>query len=102
MRQIVRILLIAAVVFTVLPTQQMEATNDGDYHRRWYDSSLYEVGWWREDCDHNESSDGMQDGVWRDETVYSCATYGYYYMAWHNHGGAWHLVRWPGDLAYCP
>ncbi|HKO55486.1 MAG TPA: hypothetical protein VJ276_06370 [Thermoanaerobaculia bacterium] len=97
MRKYFRIILAASVLWAFVSVPPAHATNDFDYHYTYYNSSLNEVGHWREDCDHEETSDGTLDGEWLQIEYISCATVGHFYEYWHKCNGSWHLVSFVGD-----
>lgn len=99
MRQILRIVLAALVLgaFASVPAPTARATNDFDYNYTYYNSSFNEIGHWREDCDHQETSDGAQDGAWLQVELWSCATIGHYYYYYQKCGGGWTQVSYIGD-----
>ena len=99
MRDLTRVILAVAVLCVFVSGPKVEATNDGDYYTTYYDASQVAVGWHREDCDHNETSDGAQTGVWKEVLVYNCYTYGSSYQVYHacyGPNGGWRPVAYVG------
>jgi hypothetical protein len=99
MRKFNRVILAVAVLCITVSGPSVQATNDGDYYTTYYDSSQVPVGWHREDCDHNETWDGDQTGVWKEVTVYSCTTYGSTYQVYYaccGPSGGWRPVAYVG------
>jgi hypothetical protein len=101
MRQTLRITLAALILLGSLsiPLPSARATNDFDYNYTYYDSQQQVIGTWREDCDHNETSWGAQDGEWLQVELWSCATIGHYYYYYHKCSGGWHQVGFVGSTA---
>lgn len=101
MRQTLRITLAAIILLGSLsiPFPTARATNDFDYNYTYYDSQQQVVGTYREDCDHQETYDGVQDGEWMQLELWSCATYGHYYYYYHKCSGGWHQVGFIGSTA---
>src|ERR1051325_7009790 len=81
MRHSLRITLAALILLGSLsvPLPSARATNDFDYNYTYYDSQQQVVGTYREDCDHQETYDGVQDGEWMQLELCSCAAIGHYY-----------------------
>src|SRR5258706_16192315 len=88
MRNVIRLLLVLAVV-CVFPSGHLYATGEADYLTTFYDGCQYEVGWYREDCDHQETYDGTQDGVWKSIYAASCTVPDYSTTYYHKCGGGW-------------
>lgn len=88
MRNVIRLLLVLGVV-CVFPSSRLQATGEADYLTTFYDSNQYEVGWYREDCDHQETYDGTQDGTWKSIYASSCTYPGYSTTYYHKCGGGW-------------
>jgi hypothetical protein len=100
MRHIARILFAAAVVSLFASVPTAHATSEATYLTTYYDSSFNVAGWYQEDCDHNETSDGTLDGDWKEVEVTSCVTVGHSYEYYHKCPGGWRRVNYIGDT-YC-
>jgi len=98
MRNLTRLLLVLAVV-SLFPSGHLRAEGEADYLTTYYDADQQAVGWYREDCDHNETWDGTQDGVWKEIDATSCTIPGYSSTYYHKCNGVWVQVGFIGSSA---